>query len=160
MTQQYTPEHVRAFLAPFGVSVVEISADTSTAPLAAKALGTSVGSIAKSLLFMVGSEPVLVIASGDKTVDEDLLSALSGSAGVHVRLAKPSEVLSCTGYRVGGVPPVALRSEMRVLMDRTLLRYDTVYAAAGAADAIFPIAPDRLRVISGAEVVEIVRSQK
>ena len=50
------------------------------------------------------------------------------------RLAKPHEVLEITGYTVGGVPPVAHATELQVLMDDTLLRHETVYAAAGAGN--------------------------
>jgi prolyl-tRNA editing enzyme YbaK/EbsC (Cys-tRNA(Pro) deacylase) len=74
-----------------------------------------------------------------------------------VRLAKPAEVLRITGYRVGGVPPVGHRTPVRVLMDRTLLTFDRVYAAAGSPVDIFEIAPDRLQTLARAEVVDIVQ---
>ena len=155
MDVSLTPDDVRRELMPHGIEIRRLDADTSTAQLAAGALGTTVGSIAKSLLFMADDRPVLVVTSGDRTVDTHRLQEVTGAE--RVRLARPAEVLSITGYRVGGVPPVAHATSVRVLMDRTLLSYPTVFAAAGAVDAIFPVSPDRLREITAAEVVDVVK---
>jgi prolyl-tRNA editing enzyme YbaK/EbsC (Cys-tRNA(Pro) deacylase) len=155
MDASRTPDDVREALKPHGVEVRRLDADTSTAVLAAEALGTTVGSIAKSLLFMADDRPVLVIASGDRTVDAERLKGITGAN--RVRLAKPAEVLATTGYRVGGVPPLAHARPVHLLMDRTLLTFPTVFAAAGAPDAIFPISPHRLREIAEAEVVDVVK---
>lgn len=171
MDRLRTPDDVRAFLQPQGLVVKELPADTSTSVLAAEALDTSVGSIAKSLLFMVsgrgretgsdaaerysaagaagskvdGERPVLVLASGDKRIDTGRVAALTGAESA--RLARPAEVLAVTGFPVGGVPPVAHATRLKVLMDRTLFAYPIVFAAGGAANAIVPIAPEKLREI-------------
>lgn len=153
MPDERTPQAVRDALAPHGVAVRELTADTSTSELAARALGTSVGSIAKSLLFLAGNDPILVIASGESRVDVTKLASVAGVDDV--RLAKPKEVLAITGYRVGGVPPLAHAQPVRVLLDRALFAYPTVYAAAGSPLAIFPIEPNHLQRISGAELVDV-----
>lgn len=155
MEEPLTVESVRAFLARHDIEVVELPADTSTALLAAEALHTSVGSIVKSLLFMADDVPVLVLASGDRKVDTRRVAGVVG--GRKVRLATPAQVLAWAGYAVGGVPPVAHRQELRVLMDRTLLNFPTVYAAAGAPNAIFPVTPDHLSSLAHAEIVDITQ---
>jgi prolyl-tRNA editing enzyme YbaK/EbsC (Cys-tRNA(Pro) deacylase) len=168
-----TADDVKAFLRPFGLVVKELPDDTSTSVLAADALNTTVGSIAKSLLFMVsgrtyeagsdGAEryaegdrdrPVLVLASGDKRVDPRRVATLTGAG--RARLARPAEVLSVTGFPVGGVPPVAHATRLNVLMDRTLFDYPIVFAAGGAANTIVPIAPGELERISGATTADLV----
>jgi prolyl-tRNA editing enzyme YbaK/EbsC (Cys-tRNA(Pro) deacylase) len=74
-------------------------------------------------------------------------------------MASPEQVLEHTGYRIGGVPPVAHAKAFRVLLDRALLQYDVVYAAAGSPLAIFPTSPNRLIEISGAELVDVSEAQ-
>src|SRR5579875_2273558 len=153
MAEEMGVADVRRLLVPQGIEVLELDADTSTAPLAAAALGTDVASIVKSLPFVAGDEPVLVLASGDRSVDLGRMRAVFGVESI--RLAKPSEVLSVAGYRVGGVPPLAHRTTLRTLFDRRLLKKGQVYAAAGAGNAIFPIEPDRLVAMTGAEIVDL-----
>src|SRR5438874_1286534 len=90
-----TVDDVRAFLQPWGIHVLEPAADTSTAQLAAAALGTDVSAIVKSLLFLADGEPVLVLTSGDRKVD---VKALARELGVKkVRMATPEEVLAIAG---------------------------------------------------------------
>lgn len=143
---------VRRYLEPEGIEVVELPADTSTAVLAAQALGTSVPAIVKSLLFLAVREPVLVLASGDRRVDG---RALARELGVKkVRMATPEECTALSGYAVGGVPPLAHRRPLRTLFDRNLLEHGTVYAAAGAYNAVFAVTPSRLQELTGAELTD------
>lgn len=144
---------VRAFLQPLGVEIRELSTDTSTALLAAQALGTSVASIVKSLLFVANESPILVLVAGDRKVNVRRLESILGVG--KARLATPDEVIGATGFAVGGVPPVAHATTLRVLMDRYLLDHETVYAAAGAQNAIFAITPGRLVAIAGAQVADV-----
>jgi prolyl-tRNA editing enzyme YbaK/EbsC (Cys-tRNA(Pro) deacylase) len=150
----FSPDVVRAHLTPLGIEVLELPDNTSTAVLAAAALDTEVGAIVKSLLFFAGVEPVLALAAGNRTVSLSRLAAVTRAD--QVRLAKPREVLAFTGYAVGGVPPVAHREKVRVVMDRGLLDKSRVWAAAGSPYAVFGVSPERLRVIAGAELHDIV----
>jgi Cys-tRNA(Pro) deacylase len=145
-------DDVRAVLAPFGLNVDILPDDTSTAPLAAAALGTTVGTIVKSLMFDAAGEPILVLVAGDRRADARRLARELSVP--KVRLAKPEDVIAVAGYAVGGVPPVGHRRPLRTLLDRALLQYDEVYAAAGAYNAIFRISPDRLREITSAEMTD------
>jgi Cys-tRNA(Pro) deacylase len=148
-----SPADVRAYLEQHQLEVVELPADTSTATSAAEALNTTVDTIVKSLLFVVGEEPVLVLAAGDRMVETGELAQFLGAT--KARLARPQEVKEVTGYRVGGVPPLAHGRPLRTLVDPHLLQHGTVYAAAGASNAIFAVAPERLLELSGGELADI-----
>jgi prolyl-tRNA editing enzyme YbaK/EbsC (Cys-tRNA(Pro) deacylase) len=64
-------------------------------------------------------------------------------------------VKRATGYTIGGVPPIALASALPVYVDRDLLGYELVYAAAGLPECVFPIAPQELVRATGGTVVDI-----
>jgi prolyl-tRNA editing enzyme YbaK/EbsC (Cys-tRNA(Pro) deacylase) len=64
-------------------------------------------------------------------------------------------VKQATGYTIGGVPPIGLASPLAVYVDRDLLGYDLVYAAAGLPECVFPIAPAELVRVTGGRVVDI-----
>lgn len=149
------PERVQSALDGYGlgIKVVRLPDSTRTAPEAAKAVGCEVGAIAKSLLFMAGDEPLLVICSGDRRVDTERVAALVGAPSI--AMAPAEQVRRVTGYAIGGVPPVGLATPVRTLMDNGLLRWPVVYAAAGAHDALFPIDPAVLAQISGATLADV-----
>lgn len=145
-------ETVSAFLRDHGLAVQTMPADTSTAVAAADTLGTQVAAIAKSLVFMDGDTPVLALVAGDRRADPVRLAAALDTTAV--RLARPGEVLAETGYTVGGVPPVAHRRPLRVVMDRYLMDLPVIYAAAGSGVAIFAVEPDHLRRLAHATVTD------
>ncbi|HEY7848658.1 MAG TPA: YbaK/EbsC family protein, partial [Ktedonobacterales bacterium] len=68
-------ERVRASLREQGIEAqpVEFSESTRTSAEAAAAIGTTVGQIAKSLVFLANGQPLLVIASGVNRVDTQKL---------------------------------------------------------------------------------------
>jgi prolyl-tRNA editing enzyme YbaK/EbsC (Cys-tRNA(Pro) deacylase) len=75
-----------------------------------------------------------------------------------LRIAQPAEVQELTGFEVGGVPPVGHNPLLHTLIDRTLARYDTVWAAAGTAHAVFPIAYRQLVDITRGEVMDLAQT--
>jgi prolyl-tRNA editing enzyme YbaK/EbsC (Cys-tRNA(Pro) deacylase) len=131
--------------------VVRLEQNTRTAELAAQALGTEVGAIVKSLVVLVDQSPALAMVSGDKRADLAKLARLFG--GKKVEMARGSAVKEITGFAIGGVPPLL---GLPALMDRSLLRYDEVWAAAGSPYAVFPISPAELGRLAGARVVDLV----
>ena len=150
------PERVQAALHEQGidVQVVRLAESTRTAPEAAAAVGCEVGAIAKSLLFMVDGEPLLIICGGDRRVDPAKVGSLVGTESV--KMASAEEVRQYTGYAIGGVPPVGHVTLLRKLMDERMLRWPVIYAAAGAHDALFPIEPRLLAEKSGATLGDVV----
>ena len=153
MARHLGVESVRRHLEPFGIEVLELSDDTSTAETAARALHTTVGSIVKSLLFFVVDAPVLILAGGNHQVNPQFVARAEG--GDVARLARPKEVQDVSGYTVGAVPPVAHRVSLPTLMDADLLEHEVVYAAAGSRRAVFAIAPRRLAEITGARTIDV-----
>ena len=128
-------------------SVHRFPEGTRTAADAARAVGTDVGAIVKSLVFMAGDEPVLVLTSGANRVDT---AALSRHLGKAVRRADADEVRAVTGFPIGGVPPLGHPRPLRALADPALMDYHEVWAAAGTPDGVFPVEPEALIRASGA----------
>jgi prolyl-tRNA editing enzyme YbaK/EbsC (Cys-tRNA(Pro) deacylase) len=155
-------DRVREALAAAGLDenlVRELPADTSTAETAARAVGAPQGSIVKSLIFMADSAPLLVLVAGDRRADVKRLRAALGLSKKRLRIASPEEVLAQTDFEVGGVPPVGHQPPLWTLIDRTLGRFDIVWAAAGSAHAVFPIAYARLVAITAGDVLDLVQDQ-
>ena len=127
----------------------EFDEGTKTAQDAADAIGCDVAQIASSLVFVVDDEPVIVVTSGANRVSEDRLADVLDADAV--RMAEPGEVREATGWSIGGVPPFCHDSDLRVLIDETLLAHDEVWAAAGTPQGVFPIDPERIVAIADAE---------
>jgi Cys-tRNA(Pro) deacylase len=132
--------------------VKEFTESTRTAEDAAAAIGTSVGQIVKSLVFLAGGSPILAMVSGSNRADTKRLAAIVGAP---ITRADAETARLATGYSIGGVPPIGHATRLATYLDRDLLRYDEVWAAAGTPNAVFRIAPQRLAEIAGAQVVEL-----
>ena len=126
---------------------------TKTAADAAAAIGCDLGQIVKSLVFSVDGRPILALTSGVNRADVGLLAALAG--GEDVRRATPEEARTATGFAVGGTPPFGHPAPVPVFVDRDLLQYDQVWAAAGTPDSVFPLTPDDLVRLTKGQVVDL-----
>jgi Cys-tRNA(Pro) deacylase len=138
------PQRVQAALRELGVEIetLELDASTRTAQQAADAVGVELGSIVKSLVFLADGKPVVVLVAGDRRADPAKLKALLGTR--RVMIANAEQVRQATGYAIGGVPPLGHKTTLPVWIDRSLGRFETVYAAAGGPRAIFPIGYSKL----------------
>src|SRR5258708_25867180 len=134
-----------------GLAVKEFPEGTRTATDAARAVGCEVGQIVKSLVFVAGGKAVVALVSGANRVDEKRLGAIAGDPLVK---ADAETARSATGYSIGGVPPFGHATEVPIFMDRDLLGYEVVSAAAGRPDSVFEIEPAPLPELSGATVVD------
>jgi prolyl-tRNA editing enzyme YbaK/EbsC (Cys-tRNA(Pro) deacylase) len=135
-----------------GVGVKRFPEGTRTAVDAAKAVGCEVEQIVKSLVFVAGGRPVVALVSGGNRLDETRLAAVAGGP---VTKADAETARAATGYAIGGVPPFGHATEVPVFMDRDLLDYGVVWAAAGRPDSVFEISPGRLRELSEAVVADL-----
>jgi prolyl-tRNA editing enzyme YbaK/EbsC (Cys-tRNA(Pro) deacylase) len=126
-----------------------------TAQQAADALGIQVGQIAKSIIFRRKADDaaVLVIASGDRRVDEKKVDAIVGKTG----RADADFVKRSTGFSIGGVSPVAHAQAPVTLIDRELFRFDEIWAAAGHPHGVFKLRPQDLERLTGAPVADVVQ---
>jgi prolyl-tRNA editing enzyme YbaK/EbsC (Cys-tRNA(Pro) deacylase) len=117
----------------------------------------AVGQIAKSVIFRRRDDEraVLVIASGDRRVDEKKVAAIAGAIG----RADADFVKRKTGFSIGGVAPLAHAEPPLTLIDRELLRFDVVWAAAGHPNGVFAMAPRQLEALTGgAPLADVVQS--
>ena len=132
-----TAARVQARLRERGLEVsVEVLPDsTRTAGEAAAAVGCEVGQIVKSLVFIRGEEPVMVLCAGDRRVAAKRLG---------LRAASAEEARAGTGFAIGGIPPLGHDRPLETLIDSSLRRFDTVWCAAGTPHAVFEAPTDRL----------------
>ena len=131
---------------------------THTAADAARVVGTEIGAIVKSLVFVHagedgGLEPVVCLVAGSDRVDLARLAAVIGRRDV--RRASAREADELTGFTIGGIPPFGHRQRTRVVMDPDLGRYEIVWAAAGLPTVVFPVSPATLRMLADAHVAPI-----
>lgn len=126
------------------VRVLEDSARTVVE--AAASIGVEEGQIAKSLVFLAGGEPVMVVASGDEQVDTKALEELTGKK---ITRADADAVRAATGYPIGGVSPAGLPESLPVYVEKSLARWDVVWAAAGTYHAVFSCDYDGLLKLTG-----------
>ena len=155
-----TVQHVAAALAaaahPHAPRWLDVAARTSQQ--AADALGVQLGQIAKSVIFrrVADDAAVLVVTSGDRRVDEAKVAALTGA----LARADAAFVRATTGFVIGGVAPLAHATPPVTLIDRELLRFDRIWAAAGHPNAVFPLAPGDLTRLTGAPLADVTASSK
>ena len=138
------------------IEITTFSDSTATSSQAAEAIGTELGSIVKSLVFMVKEQPIVVLTSGDQKVDDRKIAALYEVGRKKVKIAKTEQCLEYIGYAPGGVPPIGHRTEVPIYVDESLKRFETVYAAAGSPHSIFPIELQTLITITNAKMIDIV----
>ena len=120
----------------------EFPAGTRTAADAAAAIGCDAGAICKSLVFRVGDEPLLIIASGANRVDE----ARFGAEKADAAFARAQ-----TGFAIGGVPPVG-HALKRTFVERSLAAYRELWAAAGHPHTVFRLTyAELVRITGGSE---------
>ena len=154
-----TSEDVQTALETLGLEsqIMTFDMSTATAPQAAEAIGTALGSIVKSLCFVIVDQPVMVLTAGDQRVDDRKLSALYGVGRKKVKIADAETTMIETGYTPGGVPPIGHRRHLPVLIDQTLARFEIVYAAAGSAYEIFPLSFEALVRITQGRIADVAK---
>jgi prolyl-tRNA editing enzyme YbaK/EbsC (Cys-tRNA(Pro) deacylase) len=122
------------------VELKTLNDSTATVAEAAAAIGCEPGQIAKSIVFVMDGEPIVVVASGRHRIDkEKVCDALDCAEG---RMASGDEVRAATGFPLGGVPPVG--HGLPVVFDTALLDYEVIYAAGGDGNTLFEVAPRQL----------------
>lgn len=151
-------ERVREFIRANGldIEIHELPESTRTAPLAAAAVGCELGQIVKSLVFILDErDTVVALVAGDRRADPFKIARVMRASTV--RIANANEVRERTGFAIGGVAPFGYTGDniTAVLLDSSLLRFETVWAAAGTPQAVFPIARQTLVELTGAQIAEI-----
>ena len=112
--------------------VLEFEVSSATVELAAEALHCEPCRIAKSLSFNVNNEPVLVIAAGDAKIDNAKYKAFFQKKA---KMLSPDEVVEKIGHAVGGVCPFGINEGVKVYLDKSLQRFETVFPACGSSNS-------------------------
>ena len=137
------------------IAPVTFERETRTSQDAAAAVGCQVAEIVKSLVFKVSDsdEVVLLLLSGADRVDLARAATALGLAGLERADADAARV--ATGYSIGATPPFGHPNELRVAIDDRILELDTVWAAGGRTDTVFPISSADLLAVSKAAVAQL-----
>ena len=122
--------------------VVTLDESTRTSQLAADVLGCTVAEIAKSIVFKASDRAVVVVISGDRRVDAKKVGVLLGEK---VTNADADTVKNLTGYVIGGVPPFPHDPSVKVMLDKSLIRFEKVWAAAGTPNSVINFKVTQLR---------------
>jgi len=136
------------------LEVVELPASTRTSQEAAEAVGCQVGQIAKSIVFqtLISHRPILVIASGPNRINEKVIAELTGE---DIGKADADFVRQRTGFIIGGVPPIGHEQHLVTYIDRDLLPYPEIWAAAGTPHAVFHLKPEDLVKMTSGLVIQV-----
>lgn len=149
MTQDQSFNQAKDHLARFQLQdrAMRFSVSSQTVELAALAVGCPAAQIAKTLSFKVAGEAVLIVAAGDARINNGKFKAFFQTKAV---MLSPDEVERMVGYSVGGVCPFGVKEGVRVYLDQSLQRFDTVYPACGTGDSAVKLSPEELFLASGA----------
>lgn len=141
-------EKVKEYFARFGMEgrVREFAVSSATVELAAQALGCQPCRIAKTLSFMLGSGPILIVAAGDAKIDNPKYKA---QFGAKAKMLTADEVEALIGHGVGGVCPFAVKEGVAVYLDESLKRFETVFPACGSANSAIELTIEELERYSG-----------
>ncbi|WP_415294562.1 YbaK/EbsC family protein [Candidatus Pelagibacter sp. Uisw_113] len=149
-------KRVEKFLKGFDKSLEVIVLENSarTAKDAAIALGCDVGAIVKSLLFKTGDNFILCLVAGDKRCSLNKLKKIKNIKDIS--MASPEEVKTQTGYTIGGVSPVGHLNKLEIFIDKSLERFNELFAAAGHPNCVFKINFKDIQKIINGKVEDII----
>ena len=141
-------EHVREYLTQFGAQdrILEFDVSSATVELAAQALHCEPCRIAKTLSFMAGEQPVLIVAAGDCRIDN---RRYKDTFGMKAKMMTAEELERFTGLHFGGVCPFGIPAGVDVYLDESLKRFDTVYPACGSSNSAIEVTLPELERFSG-----------
>lgn len=143
-------ETVKAYLAQFGLEdrVQEFETSSATVELAAQAVGCEPARIAKTLSFLVDGAAILIVTAGDARIDNPKYKARFGTKA---KMLTPDQAVELVGHAVGGVCPFAVHEGVKVYLDVSLKRFETVFPACGSANSAIELTCDELERCSQCE---------
>lgn len=136
-------------------AILPMDTHTATVDEAARALDVDAEMIIKSLVFMAGEQPVLVINNGMARVDRKKLAAYLGMSRKRVKFARAEQAQAITGYVVGSMPPFGHRQQLKTVVDHSTTMLEIVYGGGGGIDAMMRLSISELLKVTHAEVVDI-----
>ena len=142
-------ERVRAYFAQFGMEgrILEFDVSSATVELAAVAVGCEGKRIAKTMSFLVNDEPILIVTAGDAKIANP---KFKGTFHVKAKMIPYEQVEALIGHGVGGVCPFAIQAGVKVYLDVSLKRFQTVFPAAGSENSAIELTMDELEQYANA----------
>ena len=127
-------DKVREYFRQYGMEerIQEFSVSSATVVLAAQALGCEPQRIAKTLSFLVNEEAILIVTAGDVKIDN---SKYKKQFGIKAKMLSPEQVTKMIGHAVGGVCPFAVNEGVKIYLDESLKRFETVFPACGSSNS-------------------------
>lgn len=143
-------ERAREYLKQFGIEdrMQELPVSSATVALAAEALGCAPQRIAKTLSFMVEDAAILIVAAGDVKIDN---SKYKKQFGAKAKMLSPEQVTELIGHAIGGVCPFGVKDGVKVYLDESLKRFETVFPACGSGNSAIEMTIPELEKYSGCE---------
>jgi len=135
------------------MDIIILDNTAKTALEAASSLGCEIGAIVKSLLFKTENNFVLCLIPGDKKASLNRIKKILRIKDVS--MASANEVKKVTGFSIGGVSPIGHTIKINILMDSSLKRFKSLFAAAGHPNCIFEINFNDLEKITNSTIEEI-----
>tara|TARA_B110001450_G_scaffold247063_1_gene261717 strand:- start:967 stop:1446 length:480 start_codon:yes stop_codon:yes gene_type:complete len=150
-----TVKRVEKILKDFNQSldVIILKNSARTAQEAATALSCDVGAIAKSLLFRSEESFTLCLIAGDKRCSLNKLKKIKSKK--NISMASPEEVKTQTGYTIGGVSPIGHIKSIEIFIDKSLNRFENLFAAAGHPNCVFKINYNDIQRITNGKIMDI-----
>ena len=141
-------EKVREYFRQYGIEdrILEFTVSSATVELAAEAVGCEPKRIAKTLSFMTGEGPTLIVAAGDAKIDNPKFKARFHTKA---KMLTPDEAVELVGHSVGGVCPFGINDGVNVYLDRSMQRFETVFPAAGSSSSAIELTLPELEKYSG-----------
>ncbi len=141
-------ENVKAYFKKYGIEekIQEFEVSSATVELAAAALSCEPARIAKTLSFKVEDHAVLVVAAGDARIDNKKYKA---QFAAKAKMLSPDEVQTMVGHAVGGVCPFAVKENVKVYLDVSLKRFETVFPACGSSNSAIELTIPEMEEYSG-----------
>ena len=141
-------EKVRAYLRSLGLEdrIMEFPQSSATVELAAQALGCEPAKIAKTMSFLLGDEPILILTAGDARVDNHKFKE---TFHIKAKMIPWEQVETLVGHAPGGVCPFAVPENVRVYLDVSLKTFDIIYPAAGSGNSAVRLSVEELEKSSG-----------
>lgn len=143
-------DKVKEYLKKYNMDdkVMEFDVSSATVSLAAEALHCEPGRIAKTMSFILKDGCIVVVTAGDAKIDNKKFKTVFSQKA---KMVPTEDVEALTGHPVGGVCPFALKEGVKVYLDESLKRFETVYPACGSPNSAIELTIDELTEISGAE---------
>ena len=151
-------EKVKEYFKNFGIEnrILEFDVSSATVELAAQALGCEGCRIAKTISFMVDGGAVLIVCAGDAKIDNAKYKAYFGTKAKMLSYEEASELI---GHAVGGICPFATNEDVKIYLDESLKRFETVFPAYGSSNSAIELTiPELEKYSSYIDWIDVCKS--